>query len=113
VRMPTCPLPAADLLQRGQLRAAKLTEAGVDYELTDNACVQIADFEVAGRLVGELSVARLHRVLDRFAQRYCPIITRKRPFILCHPSNPAASVRPIKVVVVDASPVVFVPPEMT
>lgn len=56
--------------------AGKLTKAGIEHRLADNAFVQIADFAAAQNMVDELSVARLHRALDRFAQRYCPIIRR-------------------------------------
>ena len=56
--------------------AGKLTKAGIEHRLADNAFVQIADFAAAQNMGDELSVARLHRALDRFAQRYCPIIQR-------------------------------------
>jgi hypothetical protein len=56
--------------------ARKLAEAGIDYQLLDNAFVHIADLDAAQKLVEQLTAIKLHRALDRFAQRYCPVIRR-------------------------------------
>jgi len=43
--------------------------------LRDNAFVHIADHERAQQLA-EIRVERLHRLLDRLAQRYCPVVSQ-------------------------------------
>lgn len=54
----------------GQLRAAN-----VDFQLVDNAFVHIEDFDIAQQLADELSVRRLHGLLNRAAKQYCPVIS--------------------------------------
>jgi len=54
--------------------ASKLDKAGVAYQLLDNAFTHVEDFETAQKLVDDVDVAKLHRALDRFAMRYCPVI---------------------------------------
>ncbi len=56
--------------------ARKLDSAGIAYQMLDNAFVHIDDFGRAQKLADDLTVPRLHRALDRFAQRYCPILRR-------------------------------------
>jgi len=41
--------------------------------LLDNAFVQFDDFSAAQRIADNFSVRDLHRSLDRFARRYCPV----------------------------------------
>jgi hypothetical protein len=77
VRVPTwCPFRCQVYFNGHNWLARKLTAEGIDYDLLDNAFVQIADFNAAQKLVDGLTVAKLHRALDRFAQRYCPVIQR-------------------------------------
>jgi len=54
--------------------AAKLDKAGVAYQMLDNAFTHVEDFETAQKLVDDVDVAKIHRALDRFAKRYCPVI---------------------------------------
>jgi len=54
--------------------ASQLKRQGVAYQLQDNAFVQIADYAVANELVAHFDWAALHRRLDVFAERYCPIV---------------------------------------
>ena len=42
--------------------------------MLDNAFVQIGDFERAQGMADDWPVEQLHRRLDEFAQRYCPVI---------------------------------------
>ena len=55
--------------------AGQLSHRKIDYTLMDNAFVQIGDWERAQRIADELKVKRLHRKLDQFASRFCPIYT--------------------------------------
>jgi hypothetical protein len=55
--------------------ASRLREEGIDCALCDNAFVHIADFERAQQLA-ELRPERLHRLLDRLARQYCPVVAR-------------------------------------
>ena len=77
LRVPTwCPFRLQFYFNGHNQMAAKLSEAGIEHKLLDNAFIHIADFEAAQRLADELVIARLHRALDRFARRYCPVIQR-------------------------------------
>ncbi|MGH2372783.1 MAG: MarR family transcriptional regulator [bacterium] len=55
--------------------ASRLREEGIDCALHDNAFAYIADHERAQQLA-EIRVERLHRLLDRLAQRYCPVVSQ-------------------------------------
>jgi len=46
----------------------------LEYRALDNAFGWIADFEPAQKLADEFRVERLHRKLDGFADRYCPVV---------------------------------------
>jgi hypothetical protein len=54
--------------------AGKLKAAGIGYRTLDNAFVEIADFAAAQRLADEFPVADLHKILDGYAHRCCPVI---------------------------------------
>ena len=54
--------------------AARLREAGVEFEMLDNAFVQIADFDKAQALADDFSVERLHETLDQLARKLCPLV---------------------------------------
>src|ERR1700731_1063328 len=53
--------------------AAQLRKRKIDYELRDNAFVQIGDWGQAQRLADDWQAKRIHRKLDEFAQRFFPI----------------------------------------
>ena len=75
VRVPTwCPFRLQVYFNGHAWLAARLKAKGVTYELQDNAFVHIADYAVANQLAASLDPAELHRQLDGFAQRYCPIV---------------------------------------
>jgi hypothetical protein len=57
------------------LLASRLREAGIDCSLRDNAFVHVGDFERAQQLA-EVPIDRLHRLLDRLARQYCPVVAQ-------------------------------------
>jgi hypothetical protein len=55
------------------LLAAKLRRQGVAFDLRDNAFVSIADWSKAQKLADGLNPEWLHRRLEEFVRRFCPI----------------------------------------
>lgn len=55
--------------------AQQLRRHQVQFQQLDNAFVSLQDFDKAQELVDSLQVAKLHKSLDRFASRYCPVLT--------------------------------------
>jgi hypothetical protein len=53
--------------------ARRLTAEGIGYAMTDNAFIRIDDWPRAQELADTLSPDRLHRALDRYAERCCPV----------------------------------------
>jgi hypothetical protein len=53
--------------------ARRLTAEGIGYTMADNAFVRIDDWVRAQQLADSLSPDRLHRTLDRYAERCCPV----------------------------------------
>jgi hypothetical protein len=51
----------------------KLKKKGIPYQKTDNAFTYIADFEEAQRISDQIRVEDLHKALDIFTKRYCPM----------------------------------------
>ena len=75
VRVPTwCPFRLQFYCNGHNWLARQLERRGVGYRLLDNAFVAIDDFQKAQKLADGWEAARLHRRLDEFAQRYCPIL---------------------------------------
>ena len=58
--------------------ATQLAKRGINFQLLDNAFVQIDDFTTAQKLADALPVSKLHRRLNRFARLYCPAIRHFR-----------------------------------
>jgi hypothetical protein len=54
--------------------ARQMTERNIEYRVLDNAFGWISDFEQAQKLAEEFRVEMLHRKLDEFADRYCPVV---------------------------------------
>ena len=54
--------------------AAKLRRRGISFTQRDNAFVAIEDFTVAQQLADQTRVEALHRALDSFALKYCPVL---------------------------------------
>ena len=53
--------------------ARQLTAEGIGYRMADNAFVRIDDWQRAQDLADSLSPDRLHRALDGYAARCCPV----------------------------------------
>ncbi|MGV1080884.1 MAG: MarR family transcriptional regulator, partial [Candidatus Nanopelagicales bacterium] len=53
--------------------ASLLRKRKVDFQLIDNAFVDVADWGRAQQIANELEIKRLHRRLDEMARRFCPI----------------------------------------
>lgn len=75
VRVPTwCPFRLQIYFNGHSWLAAELRKRKIDYELIDNLFVRVADFNKAQKVADRLKVDLIHKILDRFAQRYCPIV---------------------------------------
>jgi hypothetical protein len=53
--------------------AAWLRKQKIDFTLLDNAFTGIADWKRAQSLADQLRIQKLHRKLDEFASRFCPV----------------------------------------
>jgi len=75
LRVPTwCPFLLQFYCNGHNWLAHQLKERGIACQIVDNAFVQIANYAVANKIANELDVEFLHRRLDEFARRYCPIV---------------------------------------
>jgi DNA-binding MarR family transcriptional regulator len=75
LRVPTwCPFRLQFYFNGHNWLARQLDQAGIGYRLLDNAFVQLDNFEAAQQLTDEFPIRALHRALDRFAKRYCPVL---------------------------------------
>ncbi len=75
LRVPTwCPFRLQFYFNGHNWLARQLDKADVGYKLLDNAFVQIDDFAAAQQSADALPIRTLHRALDRFAKRYCPVV---------------------------------------
>ena len=53
--------------------ARRLTAEGIGYTMADNAFIRIDDWVRAQELADSFSPDQLHRTLDRYAERCCPV----------------------------------------
>ena len=51
----------------------KLQKKGIAYRMHDNAFLEISDVETAQKLSDRINREGLHKILDAFAKRYCPV----------------------------------------
>ena len=51
----------------------ELTNQNIDHSVIDNALVQIDDWQKAQQISDGLKIERLHKRLDEFAGRFCPV----------------------------------------
>jgi len=73
MRVPTwCPFRLQFYFNGHNALAAKLTQAGINYTMLDNAFVAIDDFDKAQALADEFSVHGLQETLDHWANKLCP-----------------------------------------
>lgn len=56
--------------------ASKLYSNNITYVLNENAFLEINDYKKAQELSDKIRVEKLHKMLDIFSQRYCPIIKK-------------------------------------
>jgi hypothetical protein len=74
LRVPTwCPFRLQFYCNGHCWLARKLAAAGIDFTAADNAFVRVADIERAQALADALKPDELHRRLDRYAERLCPV----------------------------------------
>ena len=77
MRVPTwCPFRLQFYFNGHNWLANKLKNHDIPYVMRENAFLQINDFEAAQELSGKIRVEDLHKVLDLFANRYCPVIQK-------------------------------------
>ncbi len=75
LRVPTwCPFRLQFYCNGHNWLARQLDRKKVGYTLLDNAFTAIADWTLAQNLADSWDPAFLHRKLDEFAKRYCPIL---------------------------------------
>ena len=73
LRVPTyCPFRLQFYFNGHNWLKRQLDQRGIACELLDNVMVECEDWPAAQRLVDNLKVKRLHRLLDRYARLYCP-----------------------------------------
>ena len=74
-RLPTwCPFRLQFYCNGHSWLARQMDKRAMEYRVLDNAFGWIADFDKAQRLADEFRVAMVHRKLDQFADRYCPVL---------------------------------------
>ena len=56
--------------------ARQLEKHRIGYQQVENALVQVDDFAKAQRLADRFPVKRLHRLLNRYARKLCPVVAR-------------------------------------
>jgi hypothetical protein len=74
LRVPTwCPFRLQFYCNGHSWLARQLTARGIGYTMADNAFVRIDDWSQAQELADAFSPDQLHRLLDRYAGRCCPV----------------------------------------
>ena len=75
LRVPTwCPFRLQFYCNGHSVLARQMSKRHIDFRVLDNAFGWIADFEQAQKLADDFRVEMLHRKLDEFADRYCPVV---------------------------------------
>ena len=74
LRVPTwAPFRLQFYMNSHNLLANKLQKKDIAYRMHDNAFLEISDAETAQKLSDRINPEDLHKVLDVFAKRYCPV----------------------------------------
>jgi len=74
LRVPTwCPFRLQFYFNGHNWLARQLDQRGIGYTMLDNAFLDIDDWNQAQRLADRFNVRRLHRRLDKYAARCCPV----------------------------------------
>jgi len=75
LRVPTwCPFRLQFYFNGHNWLGRQLDRQGIGHEMIDNAFVSIDDFAKAQRIADRFDPRKLHRLLDRYARRYCPVL---------------------------------------
>ena len=75
LRVPTwCPSRLQFYFNGHHWLARQLDRKGIGYQRMDNAFVQIDDWDKAQRIADRFNVKSLHRILDRYAKQFCPVL---------------------------------------
>lgn len=75
LRVPTwCPFRLQFYCNGHSVLARQMSRRHIQYQVLDNAFGWIGDFDQAQKLADEFRVEMLHRKLDAFADRYCPVV---------------------------------------
>ena len=74
LRVPTwCPFRLQFYFNGHNWLARQLDKRGIGYHMLDNAFLDIDDWDEAQRLADAFDVRKLHRRLDKYAARFCPV----------------------------------------
>jgi hypothetical protein len=74
VRVPTwLPFRLQIYLNGHNWLASKLKESNIEYQMLDNAFIEIQNWDKANEIVRTLKVEELHERLNAFASIYCPV----------------------------------------
>ena len=74
LRVPTwAPFRLQFYMNGHNLLASKLQKKNIEYRMLDNAFLEVADVDMAQKLSDRINPEGLHKVLDVFAKRYCPV----------------------------------------
>ena len=74
LRVPTwCPFRLQFTFNGHNWLARQLDKQGIAYTMLDNAFLAIDDWDQAQQLADRFDVRRLHRRLDQYAERFCPV----------------------------------------
>lgn len=80
LRLPTwCPFQLQFYFNGHNWLARQLDKAGIDYHLQDNVFTHISDYEQAQAIADAFQVQPLHRCIDQYAHRFCPVATSLNP----------------------------------
>jgi len=74
VRVPTwCPFNLQVYVNGHNILASQLRDNNIDFTIVDNAFDSISEPPKAQELSDNLSIEKIHRKLDEFAWKYCPV----------------------------------------
>lgn len=75
LRVPTwCPFRLQFYMNGHNLLANKMKKKDISFETLDNSFSYLSDQEMAQKLSDRINPEDLHKALDAFAKRYCPVI---------------------------------------
>lgn len=74
LRVPTwCPFRLQFYMNGHNLLASKMEKKGISFEWLDNSFSYISDPQAAQKLSDRINPEDIHKALDAFAKRYCPV----------------------------------------